>query len=289
MNRFLDTLLELEPLLDDYASITSPTLFQATVHGKRDFLLPFREHAPSRVRSRLPGNSFDPGHARLLAGLFSGLIFRVVIFATLFSLEATTHFNAPAAWTTEAAKFAGKPESFFCNLRTYSGQKCDRGPHLISEYWTTINDPGCPNWEKNTRKGLYDFAECFAFLTAKKCFAEIGDLIGFLFTADFYYASAVKAPSVATVAALIRTINAGGMAGLEQLELIPAGPEGARGRPRKGDITQVKAGFTRLYDFLHTKLSPASKTRMGFDAIMVENSLCKWTRWLKLKFVSLNL
>ncbi|KAJ7167936.1 hypothetical protein C8R46DRAFT_1191923 [Mycena filopes] len=293
MNRFLDALLELEPLLDGYENIAQPTRFQAVVNGKRDFLLPFREHAPSRVRSRLPGNSFDPVHARSLAGLFSGLIFRAVIFATPFSLEATTHFSAPAAWTTETTKFAGKPESFFCNLSAYSRRKSNRGRHLVSRYWTTINDPGCPNWETNTREGLYDFAECFAFLTASrpKPFPEIGVLIAFLLTADFSYAGAVKAPSVGTVATMIRTINAGGMAGLEQLQLIPLRPTGlgVSQRPNLGDVSQVKAGLTRLYDFLHVKLPSASKTRMGFDAIMVENSLCKWTRWVKLKFVSLKL
>ncbi|KAF7350556.1 hypothetical protein MSAN_01615300 [Mycena sanguinolenta] len=283
MNKFLAALLELELLIDPSVSLSSPSLFQNAVSLNMDFLLPFREHGPSRVRSRLPGNSFDPAHSRTLGGLFSGLIFRGIIFATPFSMQAHTYFANPDAWHLEIARFPEHNRDFFCNLAAYSCAKSNRGVHLVNEYWATLTDPTCPDWVANTRDGSYDFTACYEFLKASHPvrFREIGSLIGFLLTADFHYAGAVKAPNVLTVATIIRDINKGGMKGLEQLELITRRPVGAKNRPRKGDVEQVRNGFHTLHRFLDTHLSVESKRRMHFDAIMVENSLCKWTRWVK--------
>ncbi|KAJ7780603.1 hypothetical protein DFH07DRAFT_729133 [Mycena maculata] len=279
----------LEPLIyPGYESLRQPTLFQAAVHGRRDFLLPFRECAPSRARSRLPGNCFDPVHARTLGGLFSGLLFRGVFFATPFGLQATTYFPNPDAWNVECAKYPSQPVDFFCNIRAYSSAKCNRGVHLVPCFWEVINSPSCANWEKNTCKGAYDFTECYKFLTASNPtrFREIGGLIGFLLTADFAYAGAVSLPTVDTVGKIIRDINKGGVKGLARLGLIPQ-PEAAKKGFKKSDVTVVKGGFSRLYRFLDVKLSDASKKRMVFDAIMVENGLCKLTRWDSLKLITL--
>ncbi|KAJ6459922.1 hypothetical protein C8R45DRAFT_842885 [Mycena sanguinolenta] len=269
MDKFLAALLELEPLINPSASVLSPSKFQNAVKLKLDFLLPFREHGPSRARSRLPDNSFDPAHSRSMGGLFSGLVFRGIIFATPFSMQANTYFSDPDAWRLEVARFPEGDSTFFCNLAAYSRAKSNRGV--------------------NTRDGSYDFAECYKFFTAGHPvrFREIGSLIGFLLTADFHYSGAVKAPDVPTVATIIRDINKGGMKGLEQLELISRRPVGARDRPRKGNVDEVRHGFSTLYRFLDTHLSDESKRRMHFDAIMVENSLCKWTRWVKKDFVTL--
>ncbi|KAJ7638068.1 hypothetical protein B0H17DRAFT_1149274 [Mycena rosella] len=278
MNLFLGYLLELEPLIDGYEKITQPTAFQAAVNGKADFLLPFREHGPCRARSRLPGMSFDPRYVRTQGGLLSGLIFRAVIFSTPFALQANTFFSSPDDWRSEYASFASKPDAFFCNLAAYSRRKSNRGIHLVDEHWKALNAPGCPDWEQNTRHGKYDFADCFKFLSASNPsrFREIGDLIGFLLTADFVYAGAVRQPSPETV---------GGMKGLEMLELTPPRERGVSGGFKKANVDEVKAGFSRLYRFLDAKLPQISKDHMVFDAIMVENSLCKMTRWHALKLI----
>ncbi|KAJ7235813.1 hypothetical protein C8J57DRAFT_1088621 [Mycena rebaudengoi] len=281
MNRFLDYLLELEPLLDGYHTIARPTVLQARVNANRDYLLPFREHGPSRIHSRGPGRSFDPAHARTIGGLLSGLIFRGVIFASPFATEApTTFFPTPQAWRTEVEAFAGRPDTFFCNLSAYSKRKSNRGTHLVQLYWDAIHTEGCPDWARNTGNGAYEFRKCFEFLScAKPCrFREIGNLIGFLLTADFHYAGAVQAPSVNTVSQIIRDINAGGVKGLEMLELVPL-----RLKPLSKTF---RLGFARLYRFLDARLGD-KKTRMVFDAIMVENGLCKFVRAVGAKFFTL--
>ncbi|KAJ7820526.1 hypothetical protein B0H14DRAFT_3147086 [Mycena olivaceomarginata] len=291
MKRFLDALLQLEPLIDGYENIANPTLFQATVHGKADFLLPFREHGPSRSRSRLPGNSFDPLHSRTRGGLFSGLIFRGVIFATPFSMQANTYFEDPDAWRSEYAKFPNHESSFFCNLAAYSRAKSHRGIHLADEYWNALSMAGCPDWEANTRNGAYAFTDCFRFLKAgnPSRFREIGPFIAFLLAAHVHYAGAVCAPSVSVVGAIVHEINKGGVLGLEQLGLVSPRKLGweQRAGPRRVILKISRLVFSHLFRFLDAKLSSGSKEHMCFDAIMVDNSLCKWTRWIKLKLISL--
>ncbi|KAJ7243699.1 hypothetical protein C8J57DRAFT_1083458 [Mycena rebaudengoi] len=288
MNRFLDYLLELEPLLDGYHTIARPTVLQARVNANRDYLLPFREHGPSWIHSRGPGRSFDPAHARTIGGLLSGLIFRGVIFTSPFATEApTTFFPTPQAWRTAVEAFAGRPDTFFCNLSAYSKRKSNRGTHLVQLYWDAIHTEGCPDWARNTGNGAYEFRKCFEFLScAKPCrFHEIGNLIGFLLTADFHYAGAVQAPSVNTVSQIIRDINAGGVKGLEMLELVPLRLKLQHGF-QKATLENVQAGFARLYRFLDARLGD-KKTRMVFDAIMVENGLCKFVRAVGAKFFTL--
>ncbi|KAJ6459761.1 hypothetical protein C8R47DRAFT_1226460 [Mycena vitilis] len=112
-----------------------------------------------------------------------------------------------------------------------------------------------------TANGNYAFHACYDFLksTSPSRFHEIGSLAGFLLAADFSYAGMVQPPTATEVGEIIRSINKGGVRGLELLGLI-------------------KAAFCRLHGFLDNKLSAAQKLHIVFDAIMTENSLCKLTR-----------
>ncbi|KAJ6467225.1 hypothetical protein DFH09DRAFT_1111991 [Mycena vulgaris] len=148
MNRFLAYLVELEPLIDGYVNIAQPTSLQTYVNQRLDFLLPFREYGPTRIRSRGPQAAFHPAHSGTLAGLFSGLIFRGVTFASPFGLQAaTTFFASPADWDAECSKFPNAPDHFFCNPWAYSRRKSKRSEALVSDYWDALNTPGCPDWE----------------------------------------------------------------------------------------------------------------------------------------------
>ncbi|KAJ7234862.1 hypothetical protein C8J57DRAFT_1249008 [Mycena rebaudengoi] len=256
--------------------IQPPSLLQSTVSADHDYLLPFREHGPSRIRSRAPGGSFDPALSATRAGLFSGLIFRGVIFATEFSrkADAQTFFSSPAEWTAECAKYPDASGEFYCNLRAYGGSKSNRGVHLVQEYWTALTTDDVPNWEKNTENKTYNFMECYKFLKHDNPnrFAEIGALIGFLLAADFAYTGIVTFPDEPTVATIMHEINAGGVKGLELMGLINPRASG-NGRKKKAPLAEVKSGFGSLYNFLDCKLSAESKRRMVFDAFMVEYSL----------------
>ncbi|KAJ7264820.1 hypothetical protein C8J57DRAFT_1230586 [Mycena rebaudengoi] len=288
LNCFLNYLLELEPLIDGSEQNSTPSLLQSTVSADRDYLLPFREHGPSRIRSRAPGGSFDPALSATRAGLFSGLIFRGVIFATEFSrkADAQTFFSSSAEWTAECAKYPDASGEFYCNLRAYGGSKSNRGVHLVQEYWTALATDDVPNWEKNTENKTYNFMECYKFLKHDNPnrFAEIGALIGFLLAADFAYTGIVTFPDEPTVATIMHEINAGGVKGLEIMGLINPRASG-NGRKKKVPLAEVKSGFGSLYNFLDCKLSAESKRRMVFDAFMVEYSLCKSTRAVQRKLL----
>ncbi|KAJ7763760.1 hypothetical protein B0H16DRAFT_1311070 [Mycena metata] len=287
MNRFLDYLLELEPLIDGFQHIQHPTLLQTAVNAKLDFLLPFREHGPSRVNSRGPRGAFHSGHSATWAGLFSGLIFRGVTFASPFAQSATstTYFRDVSAWDAECAKYTSPPEFFFCNPWAYSKRKSKRSESLVTEYWAAIHVLDCPNWEANTANGNYAFKSCYDFLkqTSPSRFQEIGPLVGFLLAGDFSYTGVVQSPTVDDVGEIIRGINKGGVKGLELLGLVRPREKGTGRAFKMASMVEVKAGFSKLQGFLDTKLTAAQKAHMIFDPIMSENSLCKLTRVVKAK------
>ncbi|KAJ7795817.1 hypothetical protein B0H14DRAFT_3887990 [Mycena olivaceomarginata] len=167
-------------------------------------------------------------------------------------MQANTYFEDSDAWRSEYAKFPNHESSLFCNLAAYSRAKSHRDIHLADDYWHALSMAGCPDWEANTRNGAYAFTDCFRFLKAgnPSRFQEIGPLIAFLLAADFHYAGAVCAPSVSVVGAIVHEINKGGVLGLEQLGLVSPRKLGAKGRPKKGDLEDIKAGFSRLFHFL---------------------------------------
>ncbi|KAJ7749766.1 hypothetical protein B0H14DRAFT_3603517 [Mycena olivaceomarginata] len=218
MNRFLEYLVELEPLINGYETIGSPTDLQAYVNTRLDFLLPFREHGPSRISSRGPMAAFDPSHSKTRAGLFSGLIFEAV----------KTFFMDVNDWNVECEKFPGKSSEFFCNPWAYSKRKANRTVCLVAEYWDALMVSDCPDWEANTADGTYTFRASYDFLrkTGPTRFREIGSLAGFLLAADFCYAGAVALPTTQEVGKIIREINKGGVRGLELLGLVGERPVG---------------------------------------------------------------
>ncbi|KAJ7127687.1 hypothetical protein C8R44DRAFT_873501 [Mycena epipterygia] len=280
MNRFLDYLLELLPLIDG-TTIARPTLLQAAVSDKPDFLLPFREHGPSRIHSRGPTRAFDPTHAATKAGLFSGLVFRAVTFASPFGLQSTiTFFRDPADWNMACANFPAPPANFFCNPWAYSKRKSKRDTSLVDLHWNALNTPGCPDWEHHTAKLNYAFLDCYEFLSGgtPTRFKEVGKLAGFLLAADFVYAGVVVPPTVDEVGRIIRDLNKGGVRALELMHLITPREKGTGRAWKMANISEVRTKFTQLYNFLDTRLTDSQKLKMIFDAIMVENGLCKFTR-----------
>ncbi|KAJ6447338.1 hypothetical protein C8R45DRAFT_850913 [Mycena sanguinolenta] len=259
------------------------TDLQTHVNTRQDFYLPFREHRPSHRNSRGPQAAFDPSHSNTRGGLFSGLIFRGITFASPFAIEAaTTFFSDPGSWQNECAKFPHAPANFFCNPWAYSARKSKRTPALVDKYWEALLTPGCPDWERLTLNRDYGFISCYNFLRESNPsrFQEIGSLAGFLLASDFVYAGVVQAPTVVEVGTIIRNINKGGVRGLELLGLISARQAGS-GRSsswKMADSAEVQAGFAKLYGFLDSELTAAQKAHMVFDGIMVENSLCKLSR-----------
>ncbi|KAJ7205828.1 hypothetical protein GGX14DRAFT_367739 [Mycena pura] len=282
MNRFLGYLVELEPLIDGFSNISDPSLLQSTVAKNADFLLPFREHGPSRTQARGPSRTFDPSHAKTRTGLFNGLLFRGITFSSEFGRQPAANFHdSPSAFTAACAQYPDAASDFFCNPYAYSRRKSKRNVSLVGEYWAAVMERGHgQTWETMANAAKFSFTDCYKFLSGGRPghFKEIGSLAGFLLAADFVYAGVVAAPTAEEVGTIIRDINKGAVKGLEVLHLITPRTRGSKRGYRMADVEEVRAKFVRLYKFLDQKLTDAQKVRMVFDAIMVENGLCKITR-----------
>ncbi|KAJ7741798.1 hypothetical protein DFH07DRAFT_688069, partial [Mycena maculata] len=83
---------------------------------------------------------------------------------------------------------------------------------------------------------------------------------------DLSYAGAVEAPTVDDIAFIIWDLNKGAVAGLEELNLIPLHKQA------------VKHAVRALYKRLQQALPEEMKTAVGFDPIVLEHSLCKFSR-----------
>ncbi|KAJ6488181.1 hypothetical protein C8R47DRAFT_1276742 [Mycena vitilis] len=88
----------------------------------------------------------------------------------------------------------------------------------------------------------------------------------------------VQPPTATEVGEIIRSINKGGVRGLELLGLVCERPHGNGRVFSMRNADKIKAAFCRLHGFLDNKLSAGQKLHIVFDAIMTENSLCKLTR-----------
>jgi hypothetical protein len=83
---------------------------------------------------------------------------------------------------------------------------------------------------------------------------------------------------VPEVGQIIHRINKGGVHGLELLGLVRPWEKGTRRTYKMGNFNEVRTAFSRLYRFLDKNIGDAQKLRIVFEAIIVENSLCKYTR-----------
>lgn len=280
----LDIILQfirsLIPLVSS-SSLSIQTKFQAYVQRSPDKFLPFRERAPCRVRFAGPDSPFSPNNVKTREGLFSALIMRGITYATAFSMEQKMMFLDLNDWNstiTSIQQNNPRPASYFCNPGAYGSLNPKRTVTLAQSYWDAV---GIAEWETLLESsGKVSFMDIYKFFLkgSPKVFQQIGDLAGYLLSADYVYAGVVEIPTIEEMGTIIRKINRGAVAGLEILGLISPRGRTTRGTYQKADEKECISGFRKLYEYLDGVLSPEEKDIVGFDTIMVEHTLCKLSR-----------
>ncbi|KAJ7645076.1 hypothetical protein DFH06DRAFT_1476947 [Mycena polygramma] len=280
--RYIAFLTEAEQVLDD---LPKPNTFQSKLLQKMDYIFPFREHAPSRVRAAGPNGPFTPERCRTDEGLYSGLVYRGVTFGTEFGREdPMVYQDADAFHKAEEAAIKkyfqahghAPDEKYFCDSAAFGPHNKRRKLHLVDTYSDSVASWG---WSKQFEKrDKIPFLECWDNFRNPARFPIIGPLAGYLLTADFVYSGAVVAPTVDEMAHVIWFMNKGAASGLEHLRLIPKRAVSAAKYVSRADKEKVRKAVHRLYKRLQTVLSEATRTRIGFDLIVLEHSLCKFGR-----------
>ncbi|KAF8059618.1 hypothetical protein FPV67DRAFT_1453989 [Lyophyllum atratum] len=252
-----------------------------------DRFLPFREHAPSRRNILVGHGPFSKHYARTREGFFSALIWRGVTFSSEFALstENPTLFHSLDHWNQVKIDL-NKPETYFCRKDAYGVPIAERSTDLVSKYWRASETF---KWEELTKDGPVKFEDCWKWLSGGRPtrFYQLGPLSAYLLTCDYVYAGVVLPPTIEEMARTIRTINKGAVNGLNKLGLLYSVSWPAEAmmdvQPTRGDVEveKVQRGLQSIYDRMDRLLRPGVKRDVGLDLIMVEHTLCKFSRALK--------
>lgn len=176
---------------------------------------------------------------------------------------------------------------FFCDPAAFGQYNHKRNINLVDKYWTNLAKFG---WEKQftADRTQIPFLEAWGYLKDPKHFPIMGPLAGYLLTADFSYCGAVKEPTIDDIAYVIWYMNKGAAAALEELRLIPRRKVSAKGTISKANHQDVLKAVRALYERLKVLLPQDLQTRVGFGPIVLEHSLCKFSRSIKKDWFRLN-
>ena len=251
--------------------------------GSGDKSIPFRELAPGRSRFKSPEGPFAPNVVRTTEGIFSALVWRGITFAAPFSLDNTIPmvFNSAFHFDQECTKEShnGKPASFFCDPAAYGVHNPQRMVSLAQSYWASLKGDIWPDFVRNR---IVPFKECYSFFrtrvkagtTTVPRFPNIGPLTSYLITADLFYSGVVERPSVQDIAWIIKEVNKGPVAALEGLGLVTL----RRTKSSKPNITECQAALKYVYGVVCEVVPEEHRETLHIDYIMLENSLCKFSR-----------
>lgn len=235
-----------------------------------DRYLPFRERAPSRVKSREDPSPFSASNLRTRAGFFSATVIRAVTFsAPVLVHDGRAFFNDLKSWTAMRAQVTD--DRYLADI-TAMGTPCQtRHPDTVPILWTNSHA-----WEALVAdRSTFPAVDFFHFLYGgpKRVLNVhgLGRLGAYLLTADYVYAGLVDMPSVSDMAYFINTIKGGALAGLQSVGLLPS--------DRFDESHQsVLAALRSLNHYVLQSFTDEELDLMGYDIIMLEHALCKFRR-----------
>ncbi|EPS95034.1 hypothetical protein FOMPIDRAFT_1019703 [Fomitopsis schrenkii] len=100
---------------------------------------------------------------------------------------------------------------------------------------------------------------------------KMGNLALYLLCADLSYTCAVVKPTAEVIAEMVSKVDSGAVHGMKILGLVDVA---------NVDKRVVKEKFVWLYKELCQRISLQERERMGFDAVVMEHTLCKVGRFL---------
>jgi hypothetical protein len=248
-----------------------------------DKLIPFREHAPSRLRIRGDNGPFSMAYARTTEGAYSAVVWRGVTFATPFSVNNRMVFTSYEDFQL-ARREAGKHDmSYFCDKAAYGTSNPMCTIQLAETYWDQLAGG---KWTNFVRDRIVPFIECYDFFKAGRCppdFPQLGPLASYLLAADYSYCcpKVVEAPNLSEMAFIIRSLNKGAISGLEELGFLTPRVRTST----MADLKESEMAFGRAYDLLKKIIPAEHQGTINLDLIMTEHTLCKFSRAKKQKLI----
>ena len=288
------------------AAQRSEKQFQLIAEDSDNFLA-LREHGASRRRIlSCPNNPFEDRNIVTNAGLFSAFYFRARSFRSPALLHTPdqhlrTFFSGPQDVRNYESDIQNlldqSPElfgtltdtqrkHFFHHHRMY-GQSNPLPDDWAESLWKAVE---LTNWEALMSGSSADFQSLHKLWTkpasrSKKNEAEVpsqflpkmGALALYLLCADLSYTCAVPKPTIGCLGEMISSLKSGAVNGLQILGILSPDLTGKELR------NTVKPQFAQVFEAISEQLSEEEKSRMGFDGVVLEHTLCKVGRFLGAK------
>jgi hypothetical protein len=145
---------------------------------------------------------------------------------------------------------------------------------IVTVYWEESS-----RWEMWLKSRKPSFLDCITFIQATKSvegssskkqsiFPQLGGLAGMLLAGDYAEAGLVPMPTITEMADICYKINKGAKAGLTCMQLL------------KVDETseECQTAFKNIYKHVDEGFTDEEKEIMGFNVIMMEHALCKYSQ-----------
>lgn len=156
------------------------------------------------------------------------------------------------------------------NIGAYGSSNPGRSITCITSYWNERHRWTSFLQQSPTATELYEFLSATKQIAGKtvKIFTNIGPLTALLICGDLIEAGIIPMPSIQEWAALIYHVDKGASKGLAKLKLIHDPYTKA----------QHAEALEALHNFLLQHLSHDEQIMMGYNIVMLEYALCKFTR-----------
>ncbi|KAJ3926508.1 MAG: hypothetical protein NXY57DRAFT_905541 [Lentinula lateritia] len=274
-NKFCDCLIEIAQVVPTNHTAGHLNALQIHVLNNLDRNCPFRELATSRLKVQQADGLFDHHQINTREGIFSGLIFRGILFntPTLRELDNGGFFDSWEAWKQFVLHHEQKGDDYLCNKSAF-GRTNGRSHHNAHRFWIASAKLHAKLQEPSiTFTQIIDYIANTKGDDSKSLFVTFGVLSAYLFAVDLVYAGCIPHPSLQEIAAIIPKLDKGALHGLLNLGFASSSSE-----------VEIVPAFITLFHRLDCdqKLLPIKK-QIGFDFFMLEHSLCKLSRdqWLE--------
>jgi hypothetical protein len=258
---------------DSSTPATTGSILQQNIRKDSNRLQPLRRHGKDISRMMQSDGPYAPGIIHTHQGFFCAAIFRAITFA------APVVHSHPPIFTVDDFQILVKtlPDKQLVNMKALGTPNPNRNPKknkIVTVYWEESD-----RWETWLKSRKPSFLDCITFIQATKSaggssakkqsiFPQLGGLAGMLLAGDYAEAGLIPMPTITEMADIFYKINKGAKAGLTCMQLLKVDET----------IEECRTAFKNIYKHVDEEFTDEEKEIMGFNVIMMEHALCKYSR-----------
>ena len=243
-------------------SIVLQVRFVHHINKDLDNRLPDRNRTPSQKKILSSAGPYSPQHVKMVAGLFSALIYRGITHGSQFLLDhPDTIFSTLKEWQTlQNALLKRYPESHLLKPFSYGSNIKGRALNHAESYWEKANDSTLNSWLLESEEPINPVA--LLCLLRKAKISGLGGVILLELVFDYVKCGQATTPSADEMEEMysLAKIKKGPVQKLKDLGFI-----------------KISTGLSAVHDELKHRLSPHVWENINGDFIFISQALRAWS------------